>query len=63
MTNEWQTYKVSIRNFELLLSARSEDEAKMTVLDSLKKCDLSDRLKLSGKDLELKITRAKGLQR
>ena len=61
MSNEWKTYKVTLRHFELLLTARNEDEAKAIVLDSLKKCDLSDRLKLSGDKLELRVTRAKGL--
>lgn len=61
MTNEWKTYKVTIKNFELLLSARSEDEARTMVLDSIKKGQVSERLRVSDKKLQLTVILAKGL--
>jgi hypothetical protein len=62
MSSEWKTYKVEVKNLELLLSARSEAEARETVLDSIRKGQLSERVQISDKNVRLKITPAKGLQ-
>lgn len=61
MSSEWKTYKVEVKNLELLLSARSEAEAREIVLDSIRKGQLSERVQISDKNVRLKITPAKGL--
>jgi|GEM_PF-1721277 hypothetical protein len=62
MNNEWKTYKVSVKNLDLLLSARSEAQAQEIVRDSIRKGQLADRLRLSEESLQLKVTLARGLQ-
>ena len=61
MSSEWKTYKVEVKNLELLLSARSEADAREIVLDSIRKGQLSERVQISDKNVRLKITPIKGL--
>jgi len=61
MSSEWKTYKVSVENLDLLLTARSSEEAGMMVADAIIKSELPAKFKLKDKNLKLKITRAKGL--
>lgn len=62
MSSEWKSYKVTVKNFELLLSARSEAEAREIVIDSIKKGQLSDRVQFNEKNLKLTVTPARGLR-
>jgi hypothetical protein len=62
MPNEWKTYKVTVKNLDLLLSARSEAQALEIVRDSIRKGQLAERLQVSDDNLQLTITLARGLQ-
>lgn len=62
MPNEWKTYKVTVKNLDLLLSARSEAQALEIVRDSIRKGQLAERLQIADDNLQLTITLARGLQ-